>query len=146
VTRAVIGVGNEWRGDDAAGLLVARRLQDAAPHGVRIVELEGEPLDLLEGWAGAEEAIVVDAVRSGAVGGTIHRFDARARPLPAEQFGSSTHLMGVADAVELARALGRLPARLVVLGIEGERFTTGAALSEPAAAAVEQLVAELRTT
>ena len=57
--------------------------------------------------------------------GTIHRLDASERELPAELFRASTHHVGLAEAVELARALGRLPARTVIYGIEGESFEIG---------------------
>ncbi len=141
--RLVIGVGNAWRGDDAAGLAVARRLRACRPAGLRVVEREGEPLDLLDEWADADEVIVVDAVRSGSPPGTIHRIEATERPLPVESFYTSSHLLGVGETVELARALGRLPGRLLVHGIEGGRFETGARLSPEVDRAVETLVAEL---
>ena len=44
-------------------------------------------------------------------------------------FRTSTHLLGVAEAVELGRELDRLPQRLTVYGIEGERFDVGEGLS-----------------
>jgi hypothetical protein len=53
------------------------------------------------------------------------RFDACSQPLPVGGLRSSTHAFGVSDAVELARALGRLPDRLDVYVIEGENFTAG---------------------
>jgi hydrogenase maturation protease len=141
--RVVIGIGNAWRGDDAAGLAVARRLRTCRPPGLRVVEREGEPLDLLDEWADADEAIVVDAVRSGSAPGTIHRIEATEHPLPVESFNTSSHLLGVGETVELGRALGRLPGRLIVRGIEGGRFETGARLSPEVERAAETLVAEL---
>ena len=51
--------------------------------------------------------------------------------------------MGVAEAVELARTLGSLPTRAVVIGIEAEAVAMGAGLSAPVRAAVDRLVAEL---
>jgi hydrogenase maturation protease len=139
----VIGVGNEWRSDDGAGIALARLLAPAPP-GVRVLAREGEPLDLIEEWTGAGEAIVVDAASSGAAPGTVHRLDARGGPLPVELFGQSTHALSVAEAVELGRALGRLPERLLVLGIEGERFGAGNGLTPAVEAAVGRLAAELR--
>ena len=68
----IIGVGNDWRGDDAVGLVAARCLR-ASVSGVRVLELDGDPGTLLDAWASAGEAIVIDAVRSGAAPGTIHR-------------------------------------------------------------------------
>jgi hydrogenase maturation protease len=142
--RVVIGVGNEWGRDDAAGLEVARRLRGAAALDVRIDEHEGEPAGLIDAWSGAQEAIVVDAVSSGADPGAIHRLDAGRAPLPANRFRASTHALGVADAVELARSLDRLPARLVVYGIEGERFDAGSGLTPAVERAVEVLADRLR--
>ena len=65
----------------------------------------------------------------------MHRLDASERPLPADLFRASTHHVGLAEAVELARALGRLPARTVVYGIEGGSFAVGEALTADVAAA-----------
>ena len=53
----VIGVGNAWAGDDAAGVLVARMVRDRAPDGVAVIEHEGEPTALLDAWEGARLAI-----------------------------------------------------------------------------------------
>ena len=137
----VVGVGNELRGDDAVGLHVARALTDID---AAVVECEGEPVGLLDSWDGYDRAILVDATESGAEPGTVRRLPADEQPLPPELQRSSTHLLGVAEAVELARALGRLPARTVVYGIEGASFDTGAALSPEAAAAVEVVAAAIR--
>jgi hydrogenase maturation protease len=139
----VIGVGNEWRRDDAAGLVVAARLCRTHLPGVRVIEHEGEPLDLLEEWSGYAAALVLDAVSSGAEPGTIHRLDALAAKLPAELSRGSTHALGVAEAVELGCALERLPRRLLVFGIEGERFDAGAGLSPEVERAAARLVDEL---
>jgi hydrogenase maturation protease len=53
--------------------------------------------------------------------------------------------VGLADAIELARALGRLPPRVTVYGIEGERFDTGAPLSDSVAGAIDEVVALARS-
>jgi hydrogenase maturation protease len=137
----LIGVGNAWRGDDGAGLAVARRVRELAPAGVEIREVEGDATALVDVWWGAEQVVVVDAAESGAPPGTVRRFDARSGPLPVRSLRSSTHAFGVADAVELARALGRLPDRLDVYAIEGASFTAGDRLSP----AVERAVDELAT-
>ena len=135
----VVGVGNELRGDDAAGLLVARRLRDLAGPGVEVLEVEGEPTRLIEMWQDADAVVVVDAVRSGAPAGTVSRFDAAAAPLPVSAGAGSTHALGLGEAIELARTLDRLPARLVVYAIEGGRFEAGAGVSAPVAAAVDRV-------
>ena len=143
----VIGVGNEIRGDDAAGLIVARRLRERAATRAVVLACEADPAGLLDAWLDAALAIIVDTVVSGAEPGTVQRFDVSAVPLPARLAGSSTHALWVAEAIELARALHRLPPRTVVYGIEGSSFSTGAPLGETVERAVDEtltrVVAEL---
>jgi hydrogenase maturation protease len=139
----LIGVGNRFRGDDAAGLLVAERLRVELPE-IEVLELEGEPAGLIDAWDGADVAIVVDTVSSGSPPGTIHRVDATGRDLPGDVFRASTHALGLAEAVALARALGRLPDSLVVYGLEGAAFAVGETLSPATQVAVERVAALVR--
>ena len=78
--------------------------------------------------------------RRSAEPGRIHRLDLAAGPLPGEVARSSTHAFGVAEAVELARSLGRLPRCLVAYLVEGENFAVGAPLSPVVAKAVDEVV------
>jgi hydrogenase maturation protease len=57
---------------------------------------------------------------------------------------SSTHALDVAAAIEFARALGRLPPRLIVYGIEGRSFTVSAGLSPEVERAIKQVLEQLR--
>jgi len=133
----IIGVGNEYRRDDGVGIAVARRLRERFPAGVTILEESGEGAALIQAWEGAAWVMLVDAVRSGAPPGTIQRLDARTAPVPAGFFHYSTHAFSVAEAVELARSLERLPPKLIVYGIEGENFDAGVGLSSAVRQAVE---------
>ena len=137
-------MGNPWRCDDAAGLQVARLLAGTLPPGVELLEREGEPTALIDAWEGATVLWLVDAVSSGAAPGTLHRLDASNDELPTELFRRSTHHVGVAEAVELARVLGRLPGRTVVFGIEGGSFEIGDQLTPAVAAAIEHTAAAVR--
>jgi hydrogenase maturation protease len=110
---------------------------------VQVVESEQEPSRLLDAWEGVGAVFVVDAVVSGAPAGAVHRYDATTTRLPAGVFRSSTHAFGVGDAVELARALGRMPHRVIVYGVEGADFGAGAPLSPAVAAAVDTVVSRL---
>jgi len=146
----VIGVGNAYRGDDGAGIAVARKLAAQRLPGVRVMEMNGEGTSLVEAWKDAPSVLLVDAVSSGAVPGTIHRFEAQVGPLPTGLEHRSSHSFGVAEAVEVARALGRLPSHMVVYGIEGGLFAPGQGLSPEVERAVEEvasrLISELRTS
>jgi hydrogenase maturation protease len=143
-TLKVIGVGNRWRSDDAAGLEAIARLRGTLPAGIELLEREGEPTALIDAWAGAEAVWLLDAVSSGAPAGTLYRLDTATGELPAELFRTSTHHFGLAEAVELARAVGALPPRLVVFGIEAGRLELGEGLSPAVAAAVDRAAAAVR--
>jgi hydrogenase maturation protease len=142
--RLVIGIGNEYRRDDAVGLQVARRLEEIRLPGVSVREASGEGAALMEMWKGMDSVIVIDAVQSGAIPGTIHQLEARNGPMPTGFFHYSTHAFGVAEAIELARALDQLPSRLRIYGIEGEQFDGGVGLSPAVEAAVPEVVRLLR--
>lgn len=137
-------MGNRWRRDDAAGLEVVTRLRGTLADQVELAEHEGEPTSLIDDWEEADSVWLVDAVSSGAAAGTLHRIEATEQELPAELFRTSTHHVGLAEAVELARAVGRLPGRLVVFGIEGERFDVGEGLSPAVDDAAERAAAAVR--
>lgn len=140
----VLGLGNEFRGDDGAGRVVARRLRETALPGVAVREESGEGAALMDAWKDADAVILVDAVQSGAAPGTIHRLDASRVPVPSRFFHYSTHAFSVAEAVELARALNQLPPRLIIYGVEGKDFAAGEKLSPEVAAAVDELLARVR--
>ncbi len=138
--KLVIGVGNPYRGDDGVGPAVARAVADLAPETVAVLEYGGEGAGLAEMWTGMDTVILVDAVSSGGTPGTVHRFDARETPIPVGLLHHSSHAFGVAEAVELARAVGRLPPRLIVYGIVGERFAPGSGLTGAVEGAVPRVV------
>jgi len=135
----VIGVGNAYRGDDAAGLLVARLLREMGLDSTMIMEHSGEGASLMEAWRGAGAVILIDAVSSGSAPGEIHHLEPILNPLPAQMFHSSTHAFSLPDAIEMAQALNELPPRLLVFGIEGRNFQSGAELSPEVSSALPQV-------
>ena len=144
----VIGLGNSYAHDDGVGHAVVAALAGAAPAGVRIVELDGEPTRVIEAWADAPLAIVVDAGCAGGSPGTVLRLEGedlggRAVAVPGAGARASSHGLGVADAIALGRVLGRMPARLLVLAVEGDEFGPGPGLSGPVAAAVPAVAAAI---
>ena len=139
----VVGVGNAFRGDDAVGLEVAERVRARVPERVEVVTSQLEPTRLLDAWDGAEAVLIVDAVSSSAEPGALHRFDATERPVPSAVFRSSTHAFSIGDTVELARAVGRLPERVLVYGIEAAGFVAGEEISPAVRAAVEPTAAAI---
>jgi hydrogenase maturation protease len=134
----VVGVGNRSRGDDAVGIRVVERLKGS----LTCYESNGDPSELIVLFGSDPEVVVVDAMVSGSRPGTITTTEitlgspvSDVVPLRSQ---SSTHGFGVFEALELARILGTMPARLTVIGIEGGDFTPGSALTPPIERAVAQ--------
>jgi hydrogenase maturation protease len=136
----VIGIGNSERGDDGIGHAAVAALEARGLPGAQFVTCQGDGLQLLEVWQRADLCLLIDAATSGAPHGTIYRFEAHEQALPADLRLSSTHTFGVLEAIELARVLDQLPARLVVYAIEGKNFAPGAGLSQEVERAVLDVV------
>jgi hydrogenase maturation protease len=133
----VIGCGNTDRADDGAGILVARRLCEL---GIEAVAHTGDGLALIDLWNPDDDVILVDAMASGSTPGTVSVWDPVAQPLCWEKYRCSTHMFGPAEAIELARALDRLPRRIQIYGIEAANFEPGGRPSREVLAAVDRVV------
>ena len=142
----VVGVGNSLRRDDGAGIAVVERARPLLPPRVEVRTLSGEATTLLDAWAGADLAVVVDAVRwDHPAAGGVTRIDAISEPDAVTGWGAgaSSHGLGVAEAVALARALDRLPPRLILLLIALAEEGQGEGLSPAVQGHVDEAVALL---
>jgi hydrogenase maturation protease len=140
--KAAACLGSRYRGDDAVGPLIADRLRAA---GATVLECDDEPTRLLDAWAGLDLVVIVDAVSSGAKAGTVHRVDPGEGPLPRDLGLASTHAFSVPDALELGRALGRAPRRVVVIGVEGTAFGMGDPITPEVEASLDGAAAAVLT-
>ena len=139
----IIGVGNQCRNDDGAGIYIARKLKAENLPQTRIEFNIGDAASLMDSWNSSDTAILVDTVKSGALPGQIYRFQAPSPFIPKGFFHWTTHNFGMAETVELAMILNRLPRFLIIYGIEGKCFETGRGLTpevERAAQTVIRLV------
>lgn len=142
----VIGIGNAWRNDDVAGLLVVRALSLRELPDVTVAETTRVDTDLIDLWQDAGRAILVDAVVSGAAPGTVHCFDLSCDSLPETHVFCSTHALGLVTIVELARVLDRLPLELWVFGVEACNFTHGPVAGAAVLRGVDECVATIVAT
>lgn len=145
----VVGLGNEFRNDDGVGLAVLRLIESRNIPGVRIIELRDDLTKLLDHLEDVTSAYIVDAVQSGSPPGTIHRIEATDQSFSPANLPRSTHGLSLRNLLELARLQGDMPKKLVIYGVEGERFGYGNAMthavSEAIAQVVESLCAELES-
>ncbi len=137
----VVGLGNPDRGDDGVGPVVAGRVAALTGPEVEVVSHE-DPTDLTLLWEGRELVVVVDALRSGVAPGTVLvlRTGADRPPLGEDAWARTgrggTHAFGLVSAVELGRALGRLPREVTVVGVEAGSLEYWPGLTPEVAAAV----------
>ncbi len=160
----VAGIGSEHRRDDGVGPTVARlatvaATDDPGRRGAVDVGPLGEPLDLLGRWDGADLAVVVDATCSGLPAGTVHEVRLavadpgtsppdRGAPPPVGRRppgATSTHGIGLVGVLQLARAVGSAPRRVVVVAVEGADFGDGVGFTPAVAAAVPVAVERVRS-
>lgn len=147
----VLGIGNPWASDDGVGPEVVRRAQARWQNQERDAtrevgfEVFARPdLSLLERLATSQQVIIVDAVQSGARPGTLHRlvWDEAAWDSRGVERASS-HGFGVGELLQMAEALGKLPPRVELWGIEIASTEPGRGLSAPVARPVNAIAQEL---
>jgi hydrogenase maturation protease len=135
----IIGIGNEFRSDDAAGLKAAKKIKELGLNDVDVLESNGDGAGLIDAWTGRSNVIIIDAVLSGSAPGTVHRISVGKELLPSEFFKFSTHLFSIPQAIYLSASLGKLPESIVILGIEGASFETGVVISEEVGKAINNI-------
>ena len=129
----VIGVGNRFRRDDGFGPRLLDAIARDLPADIVVGESDGEPARLIDMWANADLAVVVEAVRRGAAPGSIVDIDASDRLDGMARGGQAvgSHSLGIADAIALGLAMGRTPRRLQIIGVEPADLGYGEGLSDP---------------
>lgn len=142
----ILGVGSPF-GDDRFGWEAAEALRHSAVMSavasgrIEISVLDRPGAMLPVHWRETDIVILLDAVRSGAAPGTRHGFDAR--ELPGTGVMCSSHGFGVASAIGLARALGNMPSRLLLRGVEADHSWPNPGLSPVVADALPAFVRDI---
>ena len=131
-------IGNPDRGDDGIGPLVAAKLEGQLPGHAALIVRRGDMLALAADFADCGALVCVDAAAPISSPGQIHRVDLTTEELPRELLSASTHGFGLADAIELARALGRAPQIIFIYAVEGACFDAGATLTHAVAGAADE--------
>lgn len=136
----VVGVGTGYRHDDGLGPAVVSSIARLHLPGVDAVTCRDDLTGLLDLWQGADLAVIVDVVARPAPNpGRIERIDPQEFGAPAPN--TSSHALGVFEAVRLAESMNRIPGRVVVFAVDAARLDLGSGLSTAVAAAVPRTVA-----
>ena len=142
----VAGIGNIFMADDGFGVEVARRLaQRELPPGVDVQDFGIRGLDLMYALGDDYDVVVlVDAVPRGQAPGTVSVIEPE---VEAGDMALDAHGMDPVKVLALARQLGDVPDRVLLVGCEPKVHMSGdeedvvGELSEPVRAAVDEAVA-----
>lgn len=137
----VLGIGNTIMSDDGVGSRVVQRLMDefSFPTGVSLLEGGTLGLDLLPRLEGISRLLIVDALETGKLPGTIVRLSGDEIPV-AFRTRLSPHQMGLQDLLAVAAFQGFAPEEMVLWGIQPASIEPGTELSEAVATQVEMLM------
>lgn len=137
----VLGLGNPLCSDDGLGVAAVAALlgRYRPPEGARVLDGGTLGLSLLPYLEDAGEAIFVDAIRDEAPPGSLVRLEG-SEVRPAVEARLSVHQVGVADLLAAAELRGRLPRRLVLLGLVPAALDVAVGLSPAVASRLPALV------
>jgi hydrogenase maturation protease len=142
----VLGIGNLVMSDDGIGVRVVQQLAERYrfPAGVTVLDGGTLGLDLLPRLEGVARLLVVDAVETGRVPGTLVRLSGDDVPIVLET-KLSPHQMGLKDLLAVAMLQGFAPQEMVLWGVQPERIEMSMELSPVVAAQLETLVEKVLT-
>lgn len=135
----IVGIGNDYRRDDAVGVAAAAALDTLALPNVVVKTGIADPMSLLEAWTGAGLAVLIDAATvNPSTPGRIRRCDLA--DLAAQPEGLSSHSLDIGRTYALGQALGRVRGELVVFTVEVSDTGHGIGLSPQVSRAVPTVV------
>jgi len=119
---ALLGLGNLMRTDDAVGMLTLRTLAagNLLPPEVRVIEGGTLGLDLLDSLRGISHLLVLDAVDTGAIPGTLK--------------------LGFSDLMGALRLIDAAPEEVVLLGVQPASTGWGTVLTSAVETAQQALM------
>ena len=133
----VLGLGNPLRGDDGVGPVVIGWLRERGlPSGVAAIDEDIASLALVLTLENCRRAIIIDAADMGCAPGAWVRFTPDRVQLKGNDSALSLHTAGLADALALGAALGKLPDEVIIFGVQPAQLEWSPGLSAEVQAAV----------
>lgn len=143
INKALLCLANPNRGDDAFGWIVADQLINEQEALFSVIKSSGDITDLLDIFSSYKKVIVLDAMETDDLI-PIKKWDAREESLPASLSGTSSHVLGVGQAIELSRSLDKMPDELIVIGVKGVNFQMGEELSSGMRSMIPEVISYIR--
>ena len=137
----IFAVGNSFYGDDGVGSVVLDRIgeENIFPD-AEMFDAHTDALSLLDHLVPGELNVVIDAAHMGMEPGQVAGFGPKEVRLKIQSDHLSMHGFGLAETFNLAERLGKLPERVLIIGVEPERIEINCGLSPVVARAVPQVI------
>lgn len=138
----VLGLGNPVMTDDGVGLVALARLQEAWAFGPEVRFADGGTwgMRLLPMIQDHDRILFLDALDAGRPPGSLVRLEGETIPRGLGAGKLSPHQVDLQDLLAAAALTGRLPGRMVAIGVQPARVEMGVGLSPAVAAGVEGMV------
>ena len=142
----VIGVGNILLTDDGAGICAMRQLRDSKPALANTQFLDAGTLNFMLSTEieRADNLIIFDAADLGEEPGAVQCFLNEELDDFLCSGSRSAHEIGIADLMDFARLLDRIPSNRALIGLQPEIIDWGEWLSESVEAAIPEAVSLAR--
>ncbi|MBK8201711.1 MAG: hydrogenase maturation protease [Bdellovibrionales bacterium] len=141
--KVLLCLANPNRGDDAFAWIVADQLISGGETFFSVIKSSGDITDLLDIFSSHRKVIVLDAMETDDLV-PIKKWNAKEDLLPASLSGTSSHVLGVGQAIELSRALDKMPDELIVVGVKGVNFQMGEELSPEMRSMIPEVIDYIR--
>jgi hydrogenase maturation protease len=137
----IIAVGNSFYGDDGVGAAVLEEIrQEGLFPGAELIDVHTDALALLEHLADGQKNVIVDAAQMGLEPGAVVGFRPEEVRMKIKSDHLSMHGFGLAEAFALAGQLNKMPADVLVVGVEPERVAINQGLSSVVKEAVPRVI------
>jgi hydrogenase maturation protease len=136
----ILGVGNILLSDEGVGVHVVNELMKLdLPPGVTVVEGGTDGFRLIDIITEADRLIVIDAVKGGAVPGSIYRFNIDEIKDCPPGFKTSVHQIGILEVINLSSLIGKTP-NTTVISVEPKSLGMGMELSPEVKAKIPRII------
>jgi hydrogenase maturation protease len=137
----IFAVGNSFYGDDGVGAAVLDKIRrdDAFP-GAELIDIHTDALALLDHLAVGEKNVIVDAAQMGLDPGAAVGFRPDEVRMKIKSDHLSMHGFGLAEAFDLAGRLDKMPADVLIVGVEPARVEINQGLSDVVKEAVPRVI------
>ncbi|MES0371232.1 MAG: hydrogenase maturation protease [Mariprofundaceae bacterium] len=135
----VIGLGNEWSGDDAVGLIAAQKLREKNIPDIEVRVTDVPDWEMFEKLVSDDVLIFIDACDGGGEAGAIYQLHSD-EIMERGVRHCSSHGLGLSHWLSMAEVLGKKTGRILIYAIEIGDVTMGSGLSKKVENAIPKVL------